>query len=459
MNQQITKDIETAFDFKLNKNQSRDIERLIFDIRRRENIEISDIIAYLKTASNAHKHSGKEKFFFIKQALIKRRFPQASLQLDIESKDVFLPPLRPALKNNCRPIKPFKPQAIFVEKAVKNSRLAKNFQQAFPQIKIQELDYYSQYLKSNPFDISQIKKPLVFLVKENWDFLKPCPCTSGHVACGYWVLNLGFGCPFDCSYCFLQQYSNFPGLILPANLDDFFVKFDEFEKKLVSPIRIGTGEFCDSLALDHISGYSKKLIPYFSGKKVLFELKTKSNNIANLLEIKPGPNIVISWSLNPQSIIDNQELCAASLDERLTAAQTLQKYGYKIGFHFDPIIPIDNWEKLYAQVVEKIYAAVKPPLAWISLGTLRSHRELKSISEQRFPESEIFCGELLLGQDKKLRYPEFLRKEIYRFMIKDIRAHDEKTPVYLCMENEAIWKELLGRTSTQEIEKDLLFKI
>jgi spore photoproduct lyase len=459
MDTPLIKEIETAFNFRLNKNQLRDIERLIFEIQRREKTSIEQILSYLKNTSNAHKHSGKEKFFFIKQALIRRRFPKSSCQLNIKAKDVFLPPLRQPLQNNYQPIRPFEPETIFVEKAVKNSWLVKNFQKAFPKITVQEIDYYSIYLKSNPFDISQLKKPMLFLVKENWDFLKPCPCTSGHVACGYWILNLGFGCPFDCSYCFLQQYTNFPGLLLPANLDDFFTKFDDFEKKLSSPIRIGTGEFCDSLALDHISGYSKKLIPYFSKKNVLFELKTKSNNISNLLNIKPGSNIVISWSLNPQSIIDEQELCAASLDERLAAAKTLQSLGYKIGFHFDPIIPIDSWQKLYTSVIEKIYSVVKSPLAWISLGTLRSHRELKTISEQRFPQSDIFYGELLLGQDKKLRYPEFLRKDIYRFIIKTIRIFDEKTPIYLCMENESVWQELLGTSSTQEIEKNLLFKI
>ena len=71
------------------------------------------------------------------------------------------------------------------------------------------------------------------------------------------------------------------------------------------------------------------------------------------------------------------------------------------------------------------------------------------MSELRFPESNIFYGELLIGEDKKLRYPKFLRKEIYQTMAGLIRKYDLKTPVYLCMESKDLWK-VLGEFSTSE---------
>jgi len=449
--------IQSQFDFSPNKNQLRDIERLFFEIIRREHIGLTVLVSDLKSKAPLNKYYGRNKFFALKEALIKRRFPLTALRQKIDTKKVFSSKLRSPLADNYRPSLPFKPLKIFVEKDVRDSYLVDNFKRSFPDVEIQELNYYSDYLKTNKFSISQLKKPLVFIVKEKWDFIKPCPCTKNHVCCGYWVLNLGFGCPFDCSYCFLQHYTNFPGLLLPGNIDDFFKQFDDFYKNLKKPIRIGTGEFCDSLALDDITSYSKKLIPYFEGKNVLFELKTKSNNIANLLDINPPLNIVISWSLNPSFIGEKEELGAASLEQRLLAAKKIQDKGYKIAFHFDPIIHFQGWKKEYKELIDKLYSLLKPPFAWISLGTLRSNRELKNIVESRFENSDIFYGELFLGEDKKLRYPEFIRRKIYETMIKYIKQYDQKTPVYLCMENKEMWG-ILGKEldSTPQIENYLL---
>jgi len=211
------------------------------------------------------------------------------------------------------------------------------------------------------------------------------------------------------------------------------------------------------LALDHITEYSKKFIEYFKDKNILFELKTKSKNIENLLNTKPIENIIISWSLNPQIIIDTEELSTASLEERIKSAYLLQKAGYKLAFHFDPIIYVDNWEFLYKEVIYKLYKNLKPPFSWISLGTLRSHRKLKTIVEQRFPKSNIFYGELFISEDKKLRYPDFLRKDIYSKMLNYIREYDAQTPIYLCMEDLQIWQVMDKKIlSSSELERYLL---
>ncbi|MEI8350453.1 MAG: spore photoproduct lyase family protein [Candidatus Omnitrophota bacterium] len=455
MNNSLADIFKKQFLFQPNINQSRDLERLIFEIMRRENVHLEDIITYLRMDAPLKKYSGRNIFFALKNTLVKRRFPLTSRQETIDKKNIFLSRIKPGLGDNWLVQKTFKPLKIFIEKEVKESLIVKNFRTYFPDSKMEELDYYGSWREKNKFNIAQLKMPLVFIIKEKWDFLKPCPCTKEHLSCGYWILNLGFGCPFDCSYCFLQQYANFPGIVLPANLEDFFEKFDVLYKKLKKPIRIGTGEFCDSLALDHITEYSKQLIPYFQNKKVLFELKTKSDNITNLLELKPSPNIVISWSLNPEKIIAKEEIAVATLTQRLQAAAAIQQHGYAIAFHFDPIIHSYDWQALYRSTVKQLYTAVKPNLRWISLGTLRSHRELKNIAEQRFPQSNIFYGELLLGEDKKLRYPKFLRRQIYQEMLGWIKQYDDKTPVYLCMEEKEMW-DILGKKNSLEIEQYLL---
>ncbi|MFH1459895.1 MAG: spore photoproduct lyase family protein [Candidatus Omnitrophota bacterium] len=455
--------LEKTFNLILNKNQFQEIDRLIFEIMQRDSAEKEEIINNLikkDLFEKIKKSSAKNKFSLIKNLLIEMRFPLTAGQYPIKTQDVFLSKLNPPLeippkKNISSAL--FTPEKIFVEKKVKNSYLSEKFKSKFPRIKIQEISYAFEYIKKNKFNLKDLKKPYVFIVREQRDFIKPCPCTKNHLGCGYWIFNLGFGCPYDCAYCFLQQYANFPGIMLPANFDDFFADFDNFYKKINRPIRIGTGEFCDSLALDDITEYSSLLIDFFREKNVLFELKTKSNNIANILKSKPAKNIIISFSVNPQSLIDSQEFFTATLQQRIQAAKAIQEKSFSLAFHFDPIIYTKNWQSLYQEVIDELYKNLKTPFMWISLGTLRGTRTLKNVSEVRFPEKNIFYGELFLGPDKKLRYPKFLRKEIYKFINSSIRKYDQKTPVYLCMEDQDCWSALESKSfDTAKIEDYLI---
>jgi len=109
---------------------------------------------------------------------------------------------------------------------------------------------------------------------------------------------------------------------------------------------LGTGELSDSLALDHILKLSDFIIPVINSlEHIQFEFKTKSTNINNLLNHNPK-NIVISFSLNPENLAVKEELFAANPLSRIKAAQLLAAYGYRLAFHFDPLIYSDNFEKI-----------------------------------------------------------------------------------------------------------------
>jgi len=452
-----TKEVESIFGVRLNSNQSLQIKRLIYEITRTKKVRFSEVAEILKKELKGKKPQGKNKFYLLKQALIHLRFPLSSSKINIDTRDIFLNELKLPREQACHPDGEFIPKAVYIEKDAKGSYLENNIRKVYPDAKTYYIDRYSQFLKEFRLNSYNLKEPLLFIVKEKWDFLKKCPCTKNHIGCGYWIFNLGFGCPFDCSYCYLQQYQNFPGIILPSNLDDFFKRSDAFLERFNKPIRIGTGEFCDSLALDKLTSYSPKLIDYFSRKKVFFELKTKSNKIENILSKKPSRNIIISWSLNPRRIIDEEECGTAALQERLDAARAIQEAGFKPAFHFDPIIYYQKWRNEYKELVENLYSEVRPPFSWISLGTLRFNRELKSIMEKRFPKSTIPYGELFIGEDKKLRYPEFLRIDIYENMVKWIRKNDKRTPIYLCMESGKVWSNSLKQVkSSREVERFLI---
>lgn len=411
-------------------NKKQEIVRLVYEISKRDNLGPANLI----------RGAQRQDFSKIKQYLVRRRFPYAYAHREISR--IYLPSIELAAKDAFNPLQhKFCPKKIIVEKAVKGSYLAKRFKNAFPKADFYQIttlkDYLEQQKKYGIRDYNA-RRDIIFIVEQKDNFFKKCPCTKGAAGCGLYIFNLGFGCIFDCTYCYLQEYTNTPGIILPANIENFFNKFSAYKHK---GLRLGTGEFSDSLALDHITEYSFAIIDFLRKEHCLtFEFKTKSNNIANLLKAKHRGNIVVSWSLNPQRLIRENEFFTASLSQRIGAMLKCVKAGYKIGWHFDPVFYFAGWQKEYAQVIENLFAYVKPrSLAWISIGTFRFKPELKKIIEARFPQNKILDEELLVGYDNKLRYPLKLRYAMYKSLSKTMEKHAaRRLPIYLCMEEKAV---------------------
>jgi len=420
-------------DFGVNKIQ--EISRLVYELSKIEKALPEKILNNISS----------NDFEAVKKELLKKRFPYASAHN--EKIKPYLPKLKldPTSSfdiNNSE----FNPKKILIEKLAINSYLAKRFRAFFPKAEFTEIASLKSFIKDNknPGIANYNKRrSTVFITNEKYDFFKKCPCTKGAVGCGYNIFNLGFGCIFDCTYCYLQEYNNTPGMIFPANIDKFFKEFKNYKKP---KMRIGTGEFSDSLMLDHITEYSLSIIEFFNKHKdTLFEFKTKSSNVGTVLKARHSGNIIVSWSLNPQKIIDKNEFFTAALSERLESAEKCSQAGYKIGFHFDPVIYFKGWEREYERAIDLLFNRIKPKdIAWISTGTFRFKPELKSIIENRFPDNEILDEELLPGYDNKLRYPYGLRYNMYKFLLSTFERYSKKIPIYLCMEETSMWQNLMS---------------
>ncbi|HRV06402.1 MAG TPA: hypothetical protein P5517_05885 [Candidatus Saccharicenans sp.] len=334
---------------------------------------------------------------------------------------------------------------IYVNRQVENSPLVERIISQLKPIPVQlveRLEEIQAELRLAPDPIAESKKVL-FLTSE-LAFIRPCPCSPGAVPCGYWTVDLNLNCPFDCSYCILQAYFNLQPLTIAVNQEELQSELDAFLAGTRSKVlRIGTGELGDSLALEAISGQASFLIDLFRNKKgVWLELKTKAAAINSLLSTPASENVILAWSLNTERIIKIEEIGTASPEERLRSAEKAVEHGFKVAFHFDPIIYYSGWEKEYSEVCEGLLKIIPlAALAWVSLGTLRFPAKLREIARQRFPHSSIYEEELVRGRDGKFRYPRPLRLKIYQTLAEIFKAHDGSDKLYLCMESPEVWED------------------
>ena len=298
-----------------------------------------------------------------------------------------------------------------------------------------------------PDNLTLGKKHLL-LAKNRGTFFKPCPATREYRCCDYHVLSIGMNCPMDCVYCILQAYLNNPWLSFFVNIDQMFDELDVvLSRQGKEFFRIGTGEFTDSMALDRITKLSDKLVPYMAGaEKGILELKTKSAVVENLENLDHKGRTVVAWSLNSAPIMIKEELRAATLDERLDAARKCAQWGYKLAFHFDPIVFHEGWEKGYQDTIERLFEIVpSDSIVWISLGALRYLPDLKKIGVKRFPQSRIYHNEFIEGLDGKARYFRPERVRLYNHLYSHLKKYvSERTCIYFCMESDEIWQEVMG---------------
>jgi len=130
----------------------------------------------------------------------------------------------------------------------------------------------------------------------------------------------------------------------------------------------------------------------------------------------------------------------------LAAAVQCEKWGYKLGFHFDPLVYSEDWEDEYRESVREIFRAVNPgSIAWVSLGALRFPPHLRELVHKRFPKSRVTCGEFVPGHHGKDRYFRPIREEMYRKMHSWIQTEAPGVLIYLCMENRAVWEQSFGQ--------------
>ena len=149
----------------------------------------------------------------------------------------------------------------------------------------------------------------------------------------------------------------------------------------------------------------------------------------------------MSWSVNAAPITNDAEHFTPGLTARLQAACEVVRAGYRLGFHFDPVVIYEGYQQDYARTVEEMADTLPhDKIAWISVGTLRFSRELKKQIETRFPHNTILDGEFLLDFDGKMRYSDAQRLEAYRFLVPLLRKTFPRAVVYLCMEDPAVAK-------------------
>lgn len=343
-------------------------------------------------------------------------------------------------------------ERVYIDRVSLGSPLAQRVRELFPAECIEFVD--GQPLADSHGALSAREfnrsKRLLYLTEFKGKFFKRCPGSRpGLACCNYFVLNWGLQCDMNCSYCYLQSFINTPTLTLYTNLADALNELREMSALKDQPVRIGTGETVDSLSLDEITLFSHELIAFFRDfPKWSLEFKTKSAKVDQFLEVPHAGNVIVSWSVNPQNIIEREEHGTASLRDRLSAARKCADHGFQISFHIDPMIWHPEWRESYKGLVNAIAQQFTPKeVPYMSVGALRFQPEQKAMMRERFGmNSYVTSAETFVGSDGKLRYDAGLRQEMYQTVLSQFKTKNPDWRLFMCMETPETWVKTEGQS-------------
>jgi spore photoproduct lyase len=259
-------------------------------------------------------------------------------------------------------------------------------------------------------------------------------------------LDLYVGCRLACTYCILRSYLNFAPITVHPDPRPAVQALGSLAAAHPGrKVRVGTGELGDSLELDPLFRLSAHLIRAAARHPNLeLELKTKTDRVDHLEGVRPKGNAVIGFSLNPEEVACRLEPGAAPLQQRLAAARRAEAAGFRVAFHFDPIVlqgdSVAQTLKLYLPLAASLGQFAPGRVAWVSLGSFRYPAALR----ERLGQADLASGRLVPCRDGKFRYLQRERGRLYRALAGEL-GRATGAPVYLCMESAAVWRNVFGR--------------
>jgi len=268
----------------------------------------------------------------------------------------------------------------------------------------------------------------------------PLPKNETDVVCPHFLeLKWAYGCPYDCAWCYLKGTFRFQ----PKGKSPVVKPYEKIEhhtRKFLDEVKtaeiLNTGEIADSLMNESAKmPFSKFIIPIFEAQKlhkVLF--LTKSSNVSNLLEITPHNQTIISFSVNAMPVGERWEKAPPVL-ERIEAAKKVFDAGYEVRIRIDPMVPVENWEEHYLQLLNILFDNFTPER--ITLGSLRGLQStINGCTEKgwtKFLRESSNWGKKI---DFRTRYL------MYSTIINQLQNKYNFSKVALCKETVEMWNAL-----------------
>jgi len=248
----------------------------------------------------------------------------------------------------------FKPDAIYYEPGIENYILGKELLEKysnFPKFEIENHNNIPEMRNQTNSEFSKMKKHLIIATRKTHKY------TENHKVSDFLVPYTSSGCTAMCLYCYLVcNYNKCAYLRLFVNREQMLDKIIKTSEKSEKELTFEIGSNSDLILENSITNNLVWTIENFANsKKGLLTFPTKFDMVDPILNVKGKEKIIIRMSVNPDDLINKIEFGTSRLKNRIEAINKLCDAGYKVGILIAPIILVENWQKLYEELILTLY--------------------------------------------------------------------------------------------------------
>jgi DNA repair photolyase len=173
---------------------------------------------------------------------------------------------------------------------------------------------------------------------------------------------------------------------------------------------------------------------------------TGSANVDWLADLPHRDRLVGVWSTTCEAVARDIEPGSGHAFDRFDAGGKCTEMGIPARYKFKPIIPVRDWRSEYATAIEEALKRSQPEsigfcvFIWHDFDAMAAKLDLDMLDPD-FVEAARGAQEEMKGK-RQAPFPHEVRKEIYQFMIKEVRRWDQDVLLYLSTESREMWDEL-----------------
>ncbi|MCM8770198.1 MAG: radical SAM protein [Candidatus Omnitrophica bacterium] len=173
---------------------------------------------------------------------------------------------------------------------------------------------------------------------------------------------------------------------------------------------------------------------------------TSSANVDWLAELKHKERLVGVWSVSCEKVAQEIELGTGKATDRFDAARKCQEIGIPVRFKFKPVIPVKDWQKEYAAVIDYALKNTQPESIGFCLYIWNTFESMSRTLPLDLLDPECVQAAREAQEEMKGKrcgpFPHETRKNIYRFLIQEVRRRNKEILLYLSTETREMWDEL-----------------
>lgn len=309
----------------------------------------------------------------------------------------------------------FVPDAIYYEEKIKDFEMGRELLEKYkdiPQYVIENHNNIEEMRKKENKEFPRMKRNLIIGIRKTHRFV------PNNKISNYLVPYTSSGCIAMCLYCYLVcNYNKCAYLRLFVNREEMLNKIIKVANENKDELVFEIGSNSDIILENSITGNLRWTIENFAkSEKGYITFPTKFDMVDDILYLQGKERVIIRMSVNPKEIIQKIEMGTSRLEDRVKAINKLKEAGYKVGILIAPVIFVENWERLYEELIiylsQNLSEKVKKDLFFEVIFMTYSFVHRK-INEEAFPSAiNLYDTNLMTGRGKgKYTYKQEERKK------------------------------------------------